>query len=327
MQVLRRLPSAPPDDHVLLGLGTPDDAGVYRLDSERALVQTVDYFTPVVDDPVQFGRVAAANALSDVYAMGAVPLTALNLAGFPENELPLSVLNDILQGSWEILQEAGVHLLGGHTIDDSEPKFGLAVTGLVHPDRVVRISGAAVGDVLVLTKPLGVGALTTGIKAGRVSDEGIRRVIEVMTSLNREASEIMVGVGVNAATDVTGFGLLGHASEMADASGCSLEIFDGQVPVIEEALALAEEGMFPGGSRANLEYLETENKVSFADDIPRHRRLLLADAITSGGLLISCPAERSDELMTRMKEAGTEAAVIGRISERLRPDLSITVHP
>ena len=325
VQVLHRLPPAAPDDDVLLGLDTPDDAGVYLLDSERALVQTVDYFTPVVDDPVEFGRVAAANALSDVYAMGATPLTALNLAGFPEDDLPLSVLHGILQGSSEILQEAGVHLLGGHTIDDAEPKFGLAVTGIVHPQRLVRISGAVPGDVLVLTKPLGVGVITTGIKRGLVSEEGIRRVVEVMTALNREASEVMVAVGVHAATDVTGFGLLGHGAEMADASGCSLEICDGQVPILDEAVALAKKGIFPGGTRSNLAYLEEENKVVFSDDVPQDRRLLLADAITSGGLLIACPEEKSDELILLMKGAGVQAALIGRVSERLDPGPSIRV--
>lgn len=325
VQVLHRLPPSAPDDDVLLGLDTPDDAGVYLLDSERALVQTVDYFTPVVDDPVEFGRVAAANALSDVYAMGATPLTALNLAGFPEDDLPLSVLHGILQGSSEILQEAGVHLLGGHTIDDAEPKFGLAVTGIVHPDCLVRINGAVPGDVLILTKPLGVGVMTTGIKRGLVSEEGIRRVVEVMTALNREASEVMVAVGVHAATDVTGFGLLGHGTEMADASGCSLEIYDGQVPILEDAVALAEEGVFPGGTRSNLAYLEEENKVVFSDGVPQYRRLLLADAITSGGLLIACPAEKSDELITQMKGAGVQAALIGRVSERLDPGPSIRV--
>ncbi len=327
VQVLHRLPSPDAVDEVLLGLDTPDDAGVYLLDDERALVQTVDYFTPVVDDPVEFGRVAAANALSDVYAMGAAPLTALNLAGFPENDLPLSVLHGILQGSSEILQQAGVHLLGGHTIDDSEPKFGLAVTGIVHPERMVRISGAVAGDVLVLTKPLGVGVMTTGIKRGLVSDGGIRRVVEIMTALNREASEVMVAVGVHAATDVTGFGLLGHAAQMADASGCSLEIFDGRVPVLDEAVALAKEDIFPGGTRSNLEYLEETKRVSFAKDVPPYRRLLLADAITSGGLLIACPKQRSDELMTRMKGAGVEPALIGRAFERLHGDPSIRVLP
>lgn len=309
---------------MLAGLDAPDDAGVFRIDDERALVQTVDYFTPVVDDPVDFGRIAAANSLSDVYAMGATPLTALNIVCFPEGRLPMKVLSEIIRGSCCVLNEAGVQLLGGHTVDDDELKFGLAVTGMVHPDRLVRTGGAIPGDVLFLTKPIGIGVITTAIKRDMVSKEAVARAVEVMTQLNRRASEVMVEVGVSAATDVTGFGLLGHAAEMADASGCTLEISDGAVPVLAEALELAEQDVFPGGSRANLRHLTETGAVSFHDGIPGHRRLLLADAVTSGGLLIACPAKRSHRLESRLAAVGIEPAVIGQVTER-KDSLSIHV--
>ncbi len=309
---------------MLAGLDVPDDAGVFRIDDDRALVQTVDYFTPVVDDPVDFGRIAAANSLSDVYAMGAEPLTALNIVCFPEEKLPIRVLSQIISGSCCVLDEAGVQLMGGHTVDDDELKFGLAVTGMVHPDRLVRTGGAIPGDVLFLTKPIGIGVITTAIKRDMLSEEAVARAVEVMTQLNRRASEVMVEVGVSAATDVTGFGLLGHAAEMADASDCTLQITDGDVPVLEEALVLAQQDVFPGGSRANLQHLTETGAVSFDDSIPGHRRLLLADAVTSGGLLIACPAQRSSSLESRLAAAGIQAAAIGQVTER-KDSLSIHV--
>ncbi len=301
---------------VLVGLDFPDDAGVYRLDAERALVQSVDFFTPVVDDPADFGAVAATNALSDLYAMGAKPLTALNLVAFPEELLPLWVLEDILRGSAEVLDRAGVVLLGGHSIDDAEPKFGLAVTGLVHPDRIIRTGGARPGDSLVLTKPIGVGVITTAAKRGIASPQSLEAALLAMKELNDVAARAMESVGVNAATDVTGFGLLGHAAEMADASDCTLEIDASRVPILEGAEALASRDVFPGGSRSNLDYLVGRSAVEFAGEIPDHRRLLLADAVTSGGLLISVPGDRENGLLDALVRGGSRGYVIGRAGFR-----------
>ena len=307
-------PRSGPD--VLVGLDFPDDAGVYRLDAERALVQSVDFFTPVVDDPVDFGAVAATNALSDLYAMGAEPLTALNLVAFPEDLLPLWVLEDILRGSAEVLDRAGVVLLGGHSIDDAEPKFGLAVTGLVHPDHVIRTGGARPGDSLVLTKPIGVGVITTAAKRGMASRESLEAALAAMKELNDVAAQVMKSVGVHAATDVTGFGLLGHVAEMADASECTLEIDASRVPILPGAEALASRDLFPGGSRSNLSYLVNRNAVEFIGAIPDHRRLLLADAVTSGGLLISVSEEREKCLLEALSARGIRGCVIGRVGSR-----------
>ncbi len=304
------------DPDLLVGTDFLDDAGVYRLDDERALVQSVDFFTPVVDDPADFGAVAAANALSDIYAMGAKPLVALNLVAFPEADLPLDVLVDILRGSGEILAEAGVALMGGHSIDDREPKFGLAVTGMVHPDRIVTIGGAGPGDVLVLTKPIGVGVVTTAIKRDLAGPEIERAAVALMRELNAKAAEAMVETGVNAATDVTGFGLLGHAAEMADASGVSLQLWADEVPLLPGSRELAERGVFPGGSSSNLDYLCGKGAVTFEESIPEYMRLLLADAVTSGGLLISVPEDRSTSLLNGLHSRGTGGFPVGRVDIR-----------
>jgi selenide,water dikinase len=280
-------------------------------------VQTVDYFTPVVDDPYDFGRIAAANALSDIYAMGARPLTALNIVGFPVRRLAHEVLGRILRGGAAKLAEAGCALVGGHSIDDAEPKYGLAVTGVVHPDRVVTNAGARAGDRLVLTKPIGVGVITTAIKHGLASDEVVAKVTEVMATLNRAAAEAMVAVGVSACTDVTGFGLLGHLSGMARASRVGFEVEAGAVPVLPEAWEFARAGAVPGGTRANLAFLTGESEerplVTFDDAVSEQWRLMLADAVTSGGLLISVPAGRLDDLRAALKARGVETrAVVGR---------------
>ena len=298
----------------MVGLNTSDDAGVYRLREDLALVQTVDFFTPVVDDPFTFGQVAAANALSDVYAMGAVPVTALNIVAFPVGQLDMSVLADILRGGHAKLEEAGAVLVGGHSIDDKEPKYGLSLTGVVHPQKILSNAGAKAGDVLVLTKPLGIGIITTAIKRGVVPVETINRSVEVMAKLNKGASEAAIKVGVNACTDVTGFGLLGHAHELAEASGVSLEITASKVPVIEETWEYAAQNIVPGGTRANLRHLE--DWVEFDPELSLETRLILADAITSGGLLVSVAPDRAEELVSLMLQMGTlEAAVIGRVQQ------------
>lgn len=301
------------DPNLLVGLDTSDDAGVYRLTDDIALIQTVDFFTPVVDDPYAFGQIAAANALSDVYAMGGKPLTAMNLIAFPTKKLGLEVLAEILKGGADKVQEAGAIIVGGHSIEDAEPKYGLALTGTVHPDRVLSNAGAKPGDKLVLTKPIGVGIITTAIKGGVASPEAIDEVTRVMAALNNTAAEVMQEVGVNACTDVTGFGLLGHASEMARASGAGMNIYAAAVPVLPPAREYVKMGIVPGGTRGNLRYLR--DLVDFAPAIPEEMQLLLADAITSGGLLIAVPAEKTNRLVAGLKERQTfAAAVIGDIT-------------
>ncbi len=308
------MPPAEVNPNLLVGLETSDDAGVYRLRDDLALVQTVDFFTPVVDDPYTFGQVAAANALSDVYAMGAVPLTAMNIVGFPVGKLDMAVLAEILRGGQSKLQEAGAILVGGHSVQDNEPKYGISLTGVVHPEKVLTNGGARPGDVLVLTKPLGIGIITTAIKRGVVPEDTIDRAVEVMITLNKAAADAAVKVGVNACTDVSGFGLLGHAHEMAQASGVSLEIDAGKVPVIEETWEYVARKIVPGGTLANLKHLE--QSVSFTPEVSEETKLVLADAITSGGLLVSVEPGKVDSLVSAMQESGTlEAAVIGRVTK------------
>lgn len=290
-----------------------DDAAVYRLDDSTALVFTTDFFTPIVDDPYDFGRIAAANALSDVYAMGGRPILALNLVGFPAKKLPLEVLSQILAGGNAVTTQAGVVLGGGHSIDDAEPKYGLAVIGLVHPDKVRSNKGAKPGDALVLTKPLGIGVITTAIKRGLASDEQIRRVTDVMVSLNDGAARAVAGMGeaVHAVTDVTGYGLLGHLFEMLDASGVGAHLDLAKIPILPAARDFVADGVAPGGSRANLEYVQSRIAWETLND---DERLLLADAQTSGGLLIAVDPERTDQLIDLLRaEATVAAAVIGSV--------------
>lgn len=294
---------------MVVGPNTSDDAGVFVLNDEMALIQTVDYFTPVVDDPYIFGQIAAANALSDVYAMGGYPITALNIVGFSPKVLPLEVLTQILAGGSQKVAEAGACLAGGHTIDDAEPKYGLSVAGLVHPQKIMTNSGARVGDKLVLTKPLGIGIITTAIKRGVASSEVIEEAVKTMITLNKDAAEAMQAIGAHGCTDVTGFGLLGHAYELASNSNVGLRIFQSQVPVIKAVYQYAEQNIVPGGTKANLRYLH--DKVEFAAGISQVEQLVLADAITSGGLLISIAAGKVDELLqTLQKKAGVLVAEI-----------------
>ena len=320
---MRHLPPSIPDPNVLVGLDAPDDAGIYRLTGDVALVQTVDFFTPIVDDPYAFGQIAAANALSDVYAMGGRPVCALNIVGFPVKKLPPQVLADILRGGADKVREAGAVIIGGHSIDDQEPKYGLAVTGIVHPDKILTKGAARPGDVLVLTKPIGVGVVTTAIKRGLASEEEIREVTDVMRRLNN-VTDVLHACGVRCATDITGFGLLGHAAEVARESRVALRIFAGKVPVLAAAYKFAEQDVFPGGSRANRRYVEA--CTTFAESIPGPQRMLLCDAVTSGGLLIACPADQLGQLLDGLRQAGTIVqAVIGHVEEG--PAGHISVEP
>ena len=301
------------DPRLLVGLDTFDDAGVYELTPEIALVQTVDFFTPVVDDPYDWGRVAAANALSDVYAMGARPVTALNLLSFPVGQLDLAVAAEILRGGLDKIREAGAVLVGGHSIQDDEPKYGLCVTGLVHPQRVITNAAARAGDLLVLTKPIGSGIVTTAAKRGWLDAAGAARVTEVMAHLNRGAAEAMIAVGAHAATDVTGFGLLGHAWEMARASGVGLEVEASAVPLIEDTLRWLDQGALPGGSRSNRRYLDDQAAVLWDEAVGEPLRAVLTDANTSGGLLIAVAESAAGHLVHLLADQGTLArAVIGR---------------
>lgn len=307
--MLRHLPPGLADSRVIVGLDAPDDAGVYRLTPDLAIVQTVDFFTPVVDDPYAFGQVAAANALSDIYAMGARPITALNLVGFPISKLEQRILAEILRGGADKVHAAGAVILGGHSIDDAEPKYGLAVTGTVHPDQVWAKGGIQPGDRLVLTKPIGVGAVTTAIKRGLAPDAVIAEVTRVMAALN-DVVEVIRPFGVHAASDVTGFGLLGHAAEMARASGVGLTIWAEQVPVLPAAREFAAQGVFPGGSKANHRFLAAT--VSYAASLSENDQLLLCDAVTSGGLLVAVAPEQAEPLAEALAQHGALAhAVIG----------------
>lgn len=311
-EVMRSLPKQAANPNLLVGLDTSDDAGVYQLTDELALVQTLDFFTPIVDDPYDFGQVAAANALSDIYAMGGKPLTALNIVAFPISVLDKEVLADILRGAGDKLKEAGATLVGGHSIDDKEPKFGLAVTGLVHPDKVRANSGAVPGDRLILTKPIGVGISTTAIKNNFLTEEEITRVTKVMTTLNKTAAEIMEPFAVHACTDVTGFGLLGHASEMAKGSNAGIQIYQKQVPLLNRVRELAEKGSIPGGTKNNFAHLE--GSVTFSETIDQIDQYILCDAVTSGGLLISVSGDQAEELLESMIKAGVEASIIGEVT-------------
>jgi selenide,water dikinase len=300
------------DPNVLVGSGTADDAAVYRLSDDLALVLTTDFFTPVVDAPGDFGRVAAANALSDVYAMGGRPVAALNLVGFPDGTLEASVLGDILRGGAEKAKEAGIDIVGGHTIKTDEPIYGLAVTGVVHPRRMVTNAGARPGDALVLTKPLGLGIVTTAAKQDADSEGAIARAIDLMATLNRAACDAMLEVGVHAATDVTGFGLLGHLRNVTKASGCAATVWVDRVPVLEAAWRYVRAGIAPGGSHANRRFLA--ESVDYGAGVDEAAELVLCDAQTSGGLLIAVPPERAERLVDALERAGTScAAVIGCI--------------
>jgi selenide,water dikinase len=302
------------DPNVLVGSATADDAAVYRLSDDTALVLTTDFFTPIVDEPYDFGAVAAANALSDVYAMGGRPLTALNLVGFPDDALDASVLGEILRGGAEKAREAGIDLVGGHTIKTDEPIYGLAVTGAVHPDRIVSNAGARAGDALVLSKPLGVGIVATAAKQDRDPREAIREAIRLMTTLNAGARDAMCEVGVHAATDVTGFGLLGHLRNVLAASGVAATVSLASVPVLDAAWEYVRDGVAPGGTHANWRFLN--EWTTYDDAVDKPSQLVLCDAQTSGGLLMAVAPEKADVLVDALNARDTLcAAVVGRVED------------
>ena len=312
MQVLSKLPVVDHPD-LLVGSATGDDAAVYRLDDRTALVVTVDFFTPITDDPYEFGSVAAANSLSDVYAMGGRPLVALNVVGFPA-ALAVEMLGDVLRGGYDKAAEANCLIVGGHTVDDNEPKYGLSVVGLVEPGRQVSNAGAQPGDVLVLTKPIGTGIITTGCKAGVAPPGSVETAVETMATLNRAASEAMMEVGVNACTDITGFGLMGHLTGMLRASGVSAQVELSQVPVLPGVAELLEQGVAPGGTHRN--QAGVEDSVDWDDALTADDRLLLCDAQTSGGLLISVPQTRLSKLLVSLESRGVATrAVVGSVSD------------
>lgn len=290
-----------------MGLESPDDAGVYKLTDEIAIVQTVDFFTPIVDDPYAFGQIAAANSLSDVYAMGGRPVTVLNLVGFPIGKLPHAVLSEILRGGADKVREAGAVILGGHSIDDPEPKFGLSVTGIVRPDRIGAKAGARPGDRLVLTKPIGVGTITTAIKKGIVPPEVESEAVRVMSTLNNLV-DVLEPFHISGMTDITGFGLLGHAWEMARESQVGMRLLAGQVPVISAAWEYARQGIWPGGTRKNREWLQ--GQVDFDPVVDETTRFMLCDPATSGGLFIAVAPEHSEALVHSLEAAGTLAAAV-----------------
>jgi len=298
---------------LLIGAVEGDDAAVYRLDDERALILTTDFFTPIVDDPRDWGRIAAANALSDVYAMGGQPIIAVNLAAWPGDDLPMEMLGDVLRGGAEVAREAGCFVVGGHTIDDPIPKYGMAVVGLAHPDRLFQIDHLAPGDTLVLTKAIGTGVISTAIKNDGAEDAWATAAIGSMTRLNASASKIALASGAVAATDVTGFGLLGHLHRMARASGVAAEIDAHAVPLLVGALDAVGRGFVPGGTRANTEYLT--DFVHVDAGVPADIAVLLHDAQTSGGLLIGVPAHADADVVVReLREEKLPAAVVGRIT-------------
>ena len=301
------------DPNLLVGFDESDDAAVYRVSDEVAMVQTVDFFPPVVDDPYVFGQIAAANALSDVYAMGGVPKLAMNLLAFPSC-LPLEAVGEILAGGASKVAEAGSVIAGGHSIEDPEPKYGLCVTGLVHPHRVLTNSGGKEGDILVLTKPLGTGILTTAAKAELLEEGDYREMVAVMTTLNRAAAEAAVPLRPNACTDITGFGLMGHAKELAEGSGLTVELWPNRVPILPKALELARDGIIPAGAYRNLDFAGPE--VERAGEFPQEVLDCLYDPQTAGGLLVSIPEDRAEELLRRLADSGVSAAAVGAVRPR-----------
>jgi selenide,water dikinase len=321
-QVLRHLPPIT-DPNVLVGMNTADDAALYKVREDLAIAITVDYFTPIVDDPYDFGAIAAANAISDIYAMGVQPVIAVNLVGFPAKTMPMYILDRILEGGSDKAAEAKVSIVGGHTIDDPEPKYGMAVVGFTAPNAVVTNAGARKGDMLVLTKPLGVGIISHGIKADVAPPAAAKRATDLMKTLNRDASLAMVEVGANACTDVTGFGLLGHLWEMCTASKVGATVSLSGVPVLNDAWKLAEQGMIPGGAYSNREYVVAD--VTFDPQVEEVAQLVLSDPETSGGLLIAVSPDKSDQLVDALMRAGTPAAaIIGEITADLPGRIHVT---
>ena len=310
-------------DNVIVGFNGSDDAAVVRLEGGQLIVQTVDFFTPIVDDPYQFGQIAAANSLSDIYAMGATPRFALNIVGFPIKELPKEVLTEILRGGTEKAKEAGIPIVGGHSIDDNEPKYGLVVTGEVDETKLIKNSGSQENDALVLTKPLGTGIISSAIKKGFASDQIIKEAVNNMTTLNASASKLMRQFDVHAATDVTGFGLLGHLTEMCRASNVSANIEFQNLPFLSNVYQLATDGIIPGGTKRNLDY--ASKFVSFNASISKTQKYMVADAQTSGGLLVALPKNQADKYAQKCVDAsGLDAKIIGHFTPKKNSDIIVS---
>ena len=310
------------DDRVVVGFDKADDAAVVRLEGNRYILQTVDFFTPIVDDPYMYGQIAAANSISDIYAMGGTPLFALNIVGFPIKELPKEILSEILQGGADKAKEAGISIIGGHSIDDQEPKYGLVVTGEVPKDHLVKNSGAKIGDAIILTKPLGTGVITTGIKKEQASAESISSAIDSMAFLNKLAGGMMVNHSVHAATDVTGFGLLGHAAELCRNSNVAMQINYSDIKFLPGTEQLAQKDNIPGGTKRN--HSHACQFTYFAESITELHQLMIADAQTSGGLLISLPQDQADEFLDNYNsKAPISAFQIGEVTEK--SDILITI--
>ena len=303
------------DERVVVGFDKADDAAVVRLDGDRYILQTVDFFTPIVDDPYMYGQIAAANSISDIYAMGGTPLFALNILGFPINDLPIEILSKILQGGADKAKEAGVSIIGGHSIDDKEPKYGLVVTGEVSQDQLVKNSGAEPGDAILLTKPLGTGIITTGIKKEQASAESISAAVDSMALLNKLAGSMLNEHSVHAATDVTGFGLLGHAAELCRNSNVAMQINYSDLKFLPGTEQLAQQDNIPGGTKRNLSY--ASQFTHFAESITELHQLMIADSQTSGGLLIALPQERADKFLINYNDkASISAFQIGKVTEK-----------
>ena len=323
IHVLGQLPEIK-DKNVLIDSKNSDDAGVYKITDDIAVVLTTDFFTPIVDDPYWFGAIAAANALSDVYAMGGRAVAALNIAMLPNEAKIFPSLKKIMQGGIDKMKEAGVSIIGGHTIKDKEPKFGYAVLGLIHPDKILDNSKAKPGDALILTKKVGTGIVSTGIKAGLSSNAVIEELTSSMTMLNKKAGEIMLEVGISTATDITGFGLIGHLSEVLNASRCQARLYSSRVPYFDEAIRLAESDIAPGGTLGNLKIYNPI--IKWSKGVTDSEQVMMNDAQTSGGLLIFVPQERKDKLVSALQKENILAAHIGEVlSENIKSDKKIFV--
>ena len=311
------------DERVVVGFDKADDAAVVRLDGDRYILQTVDFFTPIVDDPYMYGQIAAANSISDIYAMGGTPLFALNILGFPINDLPIEILSKILQGGADKAKEAGVSIIGGHSIDDKEPKYGLVVTGEVSQDQLVKNSGAEPGDAILLTKPLGTGIITTGIKKEQASAESISAAVDSMALLNKLAGSMLIEHSVHAATDVTGFGLLGHAAELCRNSNVAMQINYSDLKFLPGTKQLAQQDNIPGGTKRNLSY--ASQFTHFSESITELHQLMIADSQTSGGLLIALPQERADKFLINYNDkASISAFQIGKVTEKFETLITVS---
>lgn len=301
------------DENLIVGIETSDDAAVYKISEDTALIQTVDFFTPVVDDPYTFGQIAATNSLSDIYAMGGEPKLAMNIICFPTCLSP-TVMAEILRGGYDKVVEANALLIGGHTVEDEEPKYGLSVSGFIHPSEVLKNSNAKVGDILILTKPIGIGIINTAIKAQLSDKETYDSAVRTMTTLNKFAKDAMIKVGANSCTDVTGFGLLGHTLEMAEGSNVTIKLYSDKIPVIPKAVEYAQMGLVPAGAYSNMGFIG--NKVGFNDRVTQEMQDILFDPQTSGGLLISVEANKADDLLKLLENSPTQYGLIGEVIEK-----------